>query len=71
MNFLPEATDVNSLYITLTYLVASGKNPVLDFMNYENFMFFMVDIAGVSGAHLEEALAMYTIIYMMYKVSNS
>jgi hypothetical protein len=49
MKLLPEATDINSLYITLTYSVASV---ILDFMNYENFMFFMVDIAGVSGAHL-------------------
>jgi hypothetical protein len=52
MKFLPEATDINSLYITLTYSVASGKNFILDFMNYENSMFFMVDVAGVSGAHL-------------------
>jgi hypothetical protein len=52
MEFLPdpECTDINSLYITLSYSVASGK--ILDFMNYENFIFFMVDIAGVSGAHL-------------------
>jgi hypothetical protein len=49
MKFLPEATEYVKVIYKLLISVASGKDFVLDFMNYEILYF---DIAGVSGAHL-------------------
>jgi hypothetical protein len=49
MKFLPEATEYVIVTYKLLISVASGKNFILDFMNYDILYF---DIAGVSGAHL-------------------